>query len=585
MKKLLSFLCLLLTAALLLPAASVAAQTEEDGADVYAVVTLSDGGELVVDEAPGADLMDDAESYVLYVAQEQALSVNRLQSGVDDPIAVPLSYSVDFTVPGTEIEVFLTGLKADNVAEVQQAIVGSIAGGKSFDLTDLGFIDAEKCVGDTEDDDLCWAAALSNILRYTGWAAQAGYTDSDEDDIFELFIDSFTDKGGAAVFGLAWFFNGAQLASTDPKYDGYAQIKDYPDTGGCLTDYAFDRLVAYDKQATADKMDDIALLLRSGWGVSLGLDIYVSGQKSGGHAVTMWGYALDRSADSAPYKYIFLTDSDSDKNADARREAPDVMNVYTLSELDNGYYSFQYNPVIKAVISDYTALAPYSADLEKETDPDASKSKVNNPDLVCNAVYLGDSADPREVQTLFESGTDIHYAVHGANYGDVKYEGWSYLAATVTDADQQVVFSDSSLYVFNLKTYYTFTTGDTAISNLPAGDYTLNLVINPDHSKKNVVKEAYYYNNSMSVSFQVRDSYLLGDYDGDGTVTVLDATFAQRRLVLYDDGLDYGLAAIRGDVNGGGMSILDVTLIQRYLAGFTFNNSVGEKRLYESVNG
>ena len=59
---------------------------------------------------------------------------------------------------------------------------------------------------------------------------------------------------------------------------------------------------------------------------------------------------------------------------------------------------------------------------------------------------------------------------------------------------------------------------------------------------------------------------LLGDTDGDGSVTILDATVIQRHLAaieLLDDS-----ALRRGMVNGGAeLTILDATAIQRYLAG------------------
>ena len=58
---------------------------------------------------------------------------------------------------------------------------------------------------------------------------------------------------------------------------------------------------------------------------------------------------------------------------------------------------------------------------------------------------------------------------------------------------------------------------------------------------------------------------LLGDCDGDGKVTILDATRLQRLLAELEVDND-GMMAVRGDCNGDGLDILDATKIQRWLA-------------------
>lgn len=57
---------------------------------------------------------------------------------------------------------------------------------------------------------------------------------------------------------------------------------------------------------------------------------------------------------------------------------------------------------------------------------------------------------------------------------------------------------------------------------------------------------------------------LRGDTDGDGQVTILDATVIQRVLASMIEDTD-GHILRYGDIDGGGLSIMDVTLIQRYL--------------------
>ena len=60
-------------------------------------------------------------------------------------------------------------------------------------------------------------------------------------------------------------------------------------------------------------------------------------------------------------------------------------------------------------------------------------------------------------------------------------------------------------------------------------------------------------------------TFMLGDADGDGVITVADATAIQRLFAhLAVD--DEGLIALRGNVTGEPLNITDATIIQRYLA-------------------
>ena len=69
--------------------------------------------------------------------------------------------------------------------------------------------------------------------------------------------------------------------------------------------------------------------------------------------------------------------------------------------------------------------------------------------------------------------------------------------------------------------------------------------------------------------------FRLGDADGDGTVTILDATKIQRILAGFtpDEAQDVSL---RGNVSGSELDILDATIIQRWLAGLAVHAPVGE---------
>ncbi len=70
---------------------------------------------------------------------------------------------------------------------------------------------------------------------------------------------------------------------------------------------------------------------------------------------------------------------------------------------------------------------------------------------------------------------------------------------------------------------------------------------------------------SMVIPVSAASSYLRGDADGDGEVTITDATAIQRTLAEIPTASFFEKAA---DVDGDGLNITDATSIQRYLAEF-----------------
>ena len=68
--------------------------------------------------------------------------------------------------------------------------------------------------------------------------------------------------------------------------------------------------------------------------------------------------------------------------------------------------------------------------------------------------------------------------------------------------------------------------------------------------------------------------YLLGDADGDGSITILDATAVQRWIADYPTNLDTLAADADQDTV---ISVLDATAIQRYLVGMSSTENIGRK--------
>ena len=66
---------------------------------------------------------------------------------------------------------------------------------------------------------------------------------------------------------------------------------------------------------------------------------------------------------------------------------------------------------------------------------------------------------------------------------------------------------------------------------------------------------------------------VLGDVDGDGSVTIIDATCIQRHLASIPT-FAYNEDAADTDLDGS-ISIIDATYIQRWLASLKTNDKIG----------
>lgn len=76
-------------------------------------------------------------------------------------------------------------------------------------------------------------------------------------------------------------------------------------------------------------------------------------------------------------------------------------------------------------------------------------------------------------------------------------------------------------------------------------------------------------------AYAADDTFVRGDADGDGQVTIYDVTLIQS--VLADLKRDYGGIIKRNcDVDGNGLGITDVTNIQRYLAEYANTFHINE---------
>lgn len=533
-----------------------------------------------------ADTPPATDNYILTDDGDAVLEVRHVQTpgltAALNDTTLNGYYTAEFMLPETNYRVFLTGLTENNVDEIRQEIINCYAEGEDFDMEDLGFIDTEKTWANDGDENLCWAASTSNLLTYTGWAAQAGFTSTD--DVFEAYIDAFNDDGGNVEYATGWFINGiaapggAQPAAGSGKF---LPQYDYSDIVETIDVY----------EACSEKLKTVYDRLKEGYGVSLSLDIYGSEGYEGAHAVSCWGFVTDiryPATHKEHYKNVFITDSDSDQfwvqGDTERRDVEDVMSLYALDPVEQegiDSYLFDITNSQMALITEAVTIMPYSADIPCETSTDATKNSLTTPDITIDPFVLtDDSTDDDETKTIFAPNATIYYHPYMMNVSSVTYSGPMYLTVTVKNAQGNTVYSRN----FNYSSTWTIEpmvgsafSKQSITPKLGVGDYTITASFNPNHNKT----EAYYFNNVKTISFKVRESYIAGDADNDGSVTGIDVTLMQRYLARLTVNADDNFSQ-RGDINENGvLDLMDVTYLQRYLANADVLYPVNVSRYYD----
>jgi len=446
--------------------------------------------------------------------------------------AVGFGYNEDY-------EAFLTGLTNENYAKTQDAIVKAALTERGISIKDLGYIDTEKMstnfYAGTGDSQLCWAAATSNILWYTGWAQQVKNGDStqrfkSEDDVLDLFMDTFVDDGGWEEYGFTWFLNGFY------RYSDYLKNPE-EESGGFFPEYAAESLVT--PYSLKNHPQDIRSAFRdlcNGAGITLGLDWYKDGSRNGGHAITLWGYIQKKDADQGAFSkdnYVALIISDSDDNAvdrlsdeekykdeAGRRVAPNTLRFLPMRPASVGTIStweLGYDSDYVGYLTDLTALKAYDENIPKEPVNGSTKNRRNSVDLIPAELFINNSSK----FDAFLRGTEIKIDPDIENRGGVDYQAdaITYTAALKKDgtplcsSSRTITLEEGRLKSGNR------CWGELSLGTVDeAGDYTICITVDC------VDGEAYYTNNSR-----------------EWTITVSDTPEAKLRLMLpTEDGKSIG---------------------------------------------
>ncbi len=187
----------------------------------------------------------------------------------------------------------------------------------SGDITG-GWYDVNK-TGDG-DSQLCWAAAASNTLAWWQANSVSGNIGAgiprEAADIYATMTSSWQNSSGADVYGFIWWLAGESESTSFSSYyqehytgepDGGAYYGQYY-TGATVSDATAQvSLAGQDATTLAETWNDIYV---AGGMLTLGLfrSVNSNGTLSGGHSLTLWGFAEDSATGQVTELYV--TDSD-----------------------------------------------------------------------------------------------------------------------------------------------------------------------------------------------------------------------------------------------------------------------------------
>lgn len=476
--------------------------------------TLTRSGVLNPDGLANSVRSAKIASYSIYYNGRLLMTVTPV--GFSEPDAAVMSggaptctgfYKTTFSIDDTR-EIFLTGLTESTLEQVQTELTASALEDRYFSLTNVDFIDAEKEFTDVaegeiaSDANLCWAAASSNMLRFSGWGSEAGFRT--EDDLFESFISAFTDAGGSYTYGLDWFFNGYYAMQGN---DGWAQLRAPGESGKYLSEYPADSLYqTYEISNHIDNLRPVLDALERDCAVGISIGNYLSSFRIGGHAITLWGYLHDTSASpysKEAYPAIFISDSDSDKYDGAlRRQAPNRLRVMMMDGMFDGFgadsWELDYPSTFPWRLESFTVLEPYRAELEQ--DASGTHNKNTSADFSVQDLYVRAS-----MFDDLELGIDTIPANQSFKIGGIALNNSAVnlssarlqIVTTITQNGQTVWEKTSQCAVSRFSANAYVKLSETC-NSLAVGSYEATIRVTASG-----ISEAYLLNNTRSISFTV----------------------------------------------------------------------------------
>lgn len=476
--------------------------------------TLTRSGVLNPDGLANSVRSAKIASYSIYYNGQLLMTVTPV--GFSEPDAAVMSggaptctgfYKTTFSIDDTR-EIFLTGLTESTLEQVQTELTASALEDRYFSLTNVDFIDAEKEFTDVaegeiaSDANLCWAAASSNMLRFSGWGSEAGFRT--EDDLFVSFISAFTDAGGSYTYGLDWFFNGYYAMQGN---DGWAQLRAPGKSGKYLSEYPADSLYqTYEISNHIDNLRPVLDALERDCAVGISIGNYLSSFRIGGHAITLWGYLHDTSASpysKEAYPAIFISDSDSDKYDGAlRRQAPNRLRVMMMDGMFDGFgadsWELDYPSTFPWRLESFTVLEPYRAELEQ--DASGTHNKNTSADFSVQDLYVRASTFDDLELGIDTIPADQSFKIGGIalNNSAVNLSSARLQIVTTITQNGQTVWEKTSQRPVSRFQANAYVKLSETCNSLAAGSYEATIRVTASG-----ISEAYLLNNTRSISFTV----------------------------------------------------------------------------------
>jgi len=431
-------------------------------------------------------------------------------------------------------------------------------------------IDAEKLttndsdMGDTSDPNyplydvnLCWAASVSNMLEYTGWAKEAGFNNADS--VLDYYMENFFDATGLQPSALRWFFNGINTEQQVDKNGNF--LYQYSNntlannrnagTGACLTNYSADSLFQYHdlaKKVSDSAIDDMTKYLSEDKS-AVAVNVYYiekvgeESKQQGGHALTLFGYIKQtNSTDFYKTRAIFVANSDNSSQnnvSKARDNAIDKLTMYRVGSCEYiypelvGFVNVK-DRNITTVIANYVVLNKLDTTKEEVT---GTKKSTEDPDFVITNLFLQNS---EEVTVMYPALNDtLTIFVKVSNYGASLVD--KYPDGVRIDFEVESTDANGNKHVYKDYGYLRPKDGDnSALFPLQYRVYeteekcvpdTLNEVyfsakITKVTSLKDSteVPEVYVTNNTLSVPLEIYVNTPGGRGGGDGIDFIVDPT-------------------------------------------------------------
>ena len=290
-----------------------------------------------------------------------------------DPSASAGCGSITFET-GDGLTAIVKGISDDNREQLQTLINDNgwqtLDNGNVLEIHMPTLPDVEKysTVSGPYDQDLCWAAAASNLLWGSGYAQDAvnpatNAPFANADEVFDYFRQIFTDNGGLVDGAVSVFMTGEYPYDSEWYTENdWSQLKEenveglLPETDPLEVGEEIQMQGSPEKIQVLELLDrfSVSLALRRITDDSVAPDSW-NWDDAYGHAVTAVGLVYDAMVTNIRerYKAIFLADSDntpcngseqasdSDK-AEAAASAPNTYTMYGLSLVDFGD---QYGPL------------------------------------------------------------------------------------------------------------------------------------------------------------------------------------------------------------------------------------------------